>query len=140
MSLRGPIIIVEDDEDDQEFYSTTLRQLQIENEVVYFGNAELAYKYLEETLEKPFLIISDINLPGISGIEFKRKIHHNPLLKSKSIPFVFLTTSSDKNSVALAYEMMVQGYFVKPNSVTELNMLLERIVGYWHYCQHPNSQ
>ena len=136
---KGPIVIVEDDEDDQEFYSTILKQLNIENEVMYFTDAEVAYHFLELTPQKPFLIISDINLPGISGIEFKRKIHSNAALRNKSIPFIFLTTSSDKQSVALAYEMMVQGYFVKPNSVAELTSLIERIIGYWKYCKHPNN-
>ncbi|HTE23532.1 response regulator [Flavitalea sp.] len=139
MSFNGPIVIIEDDEDDQEFYTNTLSGLAIENEVIYFDAAEAAYKFLEETKKKPFLIICDINLPGISGIEFKRKIHENPLLKKKSIPFIFLTTSSDKNTVVAAYEMMVQGYFVKPNSVTELSTLLDQIISYWKVCKHPNS-
>ena len=139
MSFKGPIVIIEDDEDDQEFYANTLNGLSIENEVIYFNAAEGAYKFLEETEKKPFLIICDINLPGISGIEFKRKIHENPHLKKKSIPFIFLTTSSDKNSVSTAYEMMVQGYFVKPNSISELKTLLYQIISYWKVCKHPNS-
>ena len=139
MSSKGPIVIIEDDEDDQEFYTNTLKDLGVENEVIYFDAAEGAYKFLEETDKKPFLIICDINLPGMSGIEFKMKIHENPYLRKKSIPFIFLTTSSDKNSVTAAYDMMVQGYFVKPNSVSELTTLLDQIIAYWKVCKHPNS-
>jgi CheY-like chemotaxis protein len=139
MSLKGPIIIIEDDEDDQEFYANTLGSLAIENEVIYFEAAEPAYKFLEATEKKPFLLICDINLPGMSGIEFKKKISENPYLQDKSIPFIFLTTSSDKNSVTAAYAMMVQGYFVKPNSVSELSSLLDQIISYWKVCKHPNS-
>jgi CheY-like chemotaxis protein len=139
MSVNGPIIIIEDDEDDREFYSETLNSLQIENEVIFFPEAEKAYQFLEVTPLKPFVILSDINLPGMSGIEFKKRIQENPFLRSKSIPFIFLTTSSDKNSVAIAYGMMVQGYFIKPNSVLELSSLLAQIIGYWKICKHPNS-
>ncbi|MHA4844191.1 response regulator [Flavitalea antarctica] len=140
MSLKGPIVIIEDDVDDQEFYASTLQGLAIENEVIYFQAAEDAYQFLEATEKKPFLIICDINLPGITGIAFKRKIHENTYLRNKSIPFIFLTTSSDKNTVTAAYEMMVQGYFVKPNSVTELTALLDQIIRYWRVCKHPNSE
>jgi CheY-like chemotaxis protein len=140
MSLKGPIVIIEDDVDDQEFYASTLHGLAIENEVMYFEAAEEAYKFLEATEKKPFLIICDINLPGITGIAFKRKIFENPYLRNKSIPFIFLTTSSDKNTVTAAYEMMVQGYFVKPNSVAELTALLDQIIRYWRVCKHPNSE
>jgi CheY-like chemotaxis protein len=139
MSSKGPIVIIEDDEDDQEFYMNTLSGLGVENEVMYFEAAEPAYKFLEETEKKPFLIICDINLPGITGIEFKTRIHENPHLRKKSIPFIFLTTSSDKNTVIAAYDMMVQGYFVKPNSVAELTSLLDQIISYWKVCKHPNS-
>jgi len=139
MSERGPIIVIEDDEDDREFYSETLNKLPIENEVIFFSGAEKAYQFLEVTASKPLVILCDINLPGMSGIDFKKKIQENPFLSSKSIPFIFLTTSSDKNSVIIAYEMMVQGYFVKPNSVTELSSLLARIIDYWKICKHPNS-
>ncbi|RYY21943.1 MAG: response regulator [Chitinophagaceae bacterium] len=139
MSSKGPIVIIEDDEDDQEFYSSTLSTLGIANEVMYFDAAEPAYKFLEDTSTQPFLIICDINLPGMSGIEFKKKIYENPYLRHKSIPFIFLSTSSNKNSVTEAYNMMVQGYFVKPNSVKELTTLIEQIISYWKVCKHPNS-
>lgn len=139
MSASGPIIVIDDDEDDREFYTETLNNLQIENEVIFFVNAEKAYQFLEITESKPLVILSDINLPGMSGIDFKKRIQENPVLRSKSIPFIFLTTSSDKNSVIIAYEMMVQGYFVKPTSMAELSSLLARIVDYWKICKHPNS-
>ena len=139
MSLKGPIIVIEDDEDDREFYGESLKTLEVENEIIFFTHAEKAFKYLEITTEKPMLILSDINLPGMSGIELKRRIQDNPFLRSKSIPFIFLTTSSDKNSVVKAYEMMVQGYFVKPNSVPELIILFARIIEYWKICKHPNT-
>lgn len=139
MSVRGPILIIEDDEDDQDFYRNTLAELHVENEIVIFDSAEDAYSYLEKTAKQPFLIISDINLPGISGIEFKKMVQANEYLKQKSIPFVFVTTSGDRNTINAAYNMMVQGYFIKPNSVSELATLLDQLLGYWKICKHPNS-
>jgi CheY-like chemotaxis protein len=140
MSVKGPIIIIEDDSDDREFYESTLKDLEVENEIIFFDDAEDAYKFLEQTSKKPFIILSDINLPGMSGIEFKKKIQSDHYLRSKSIPFVFLTTSSNQATVATAYLMMVQGYFIKPNSVTELAAMLKQIIEYWKICKHPNSE
>ena len=140
MSVRGPIIIIEDDADDREFYVSTLNELDIENEVIFFDDAEDAYRFLEQTSKKPLIIISDINLPGMSGIEFKKKIQANNYLRTKSIPFVFLTTSSNQATVATAYLMMVQGYFIKPNSVADLAAMLQLIIQYWKVCKHPNSE
>ncbi len=139
MSVKGPIIIIEDDSDDVEFYVSTLTELGIENEIIFFDDAEHALKFLETTPKKPLIIISDINLPGMSGIDFKKRIQDNDYLRMKSIPFVFLTTSSNQASVAAAYLMMVQGYFIKPNSVEELTEMFKQIIEYWKICKHPNS-
>ncbi|RYG05230.1 MAG: response regulator [Chitinophagaceae bacterium] len=139
MSSKGPIIVIEDDEDDREFYASAFENLNIENEIIYFLEAEEAYSFLIDTPKQPFLIISDINLPGMSGLDFRKRIKENDYLRKKSIPFVFITTGNNKHSVEAAYDMMVQGYFVKPTSVSELYMMLEQIVSYWKLCKHPNS-
>ena len=47
---------------------------------------------------------------------------------------------SNQATVAAAYLMMVQGYFIKPNSVAELGTMLRLIIEYWKVCKHPNSE
>src|SRR4051812_2296619 len=100
----GPILIIEDDIDDQENLKEVFLGLNVINELRFFTNCYDAYQYLETTTDKPFLIFSDINLPGMSGAELKRKINANTYIRRKSIPFVFLTTTSSHNAVMDAYE------------------------------------
>lgn len=137
-SRNGPIIIIEDDIDDQEMFRMVLVELQVPNEIRIFDNCPDALNYLMDTPDKPFLIISDINLPSMTGLEMRRRITGSARLSKKSIPFVFLSTSSKQESIELAYEMMVQGYFTKPNSLSELKEMMRMIVGYWKVCKHPN--
>lgn len=139
MPKSGPIIIIEDDADDQELLKDVFRELQTPNIIRFFDSCSHALNYLMTTIEKPFLIISDINLPAMSGLELCREIFVNESLKMKSIPFVFLTTSSDQNLIAQAYKMFVQGFFVKPSSMQELRDTVRMIVDYWRVCRHPSA-
>lgn len=138
-SRNGPIIIIEDDLDDQDMFRLVLGELQVPNAIKMFNNCTEAINYLMDTPDQPFLIISDINLPSMSGLEMRRRISDSARLRKKSIPFVFLSTSSKMESVETAYELMVQGYFTKPNSLNELKEMLRMIVGYWKVCKHPNA-
>jgi CheY-like chemotaxis protein len=140
MSKSGPIIIVEDDRDDKELFEEITREIGIENELIWFPQAEEAFKYLKATLTSPFLIFSDINLPGITGLELKRDIDADPELRRKSIPFVFFSTNASQKDIDTAYiTMTVQGFFVKGNNYSEVKLLLRSIYFYWMHCKHPNT-
>src|SRR5687768_2818899 len=91
----GPIILVEDDADDEDIFEEVLKELKVYNKIVWFINAKDAMEYLKATSEQPFIIFCDINLPGLSGIEMKRKIDADKELRRKSIPFVFYSTAAD---------------------------------------------
>lgn len=140
MTVAAPIILIDDDEEDEELLKEALDELGIENKLIRFENCIIAFDYLKRMTDNPFIIISDINLPKRNGIEFKREIDEDPLLRSKSIPFVFLSTSTDKKSVDIAYkEMTVQGFFQKPTSFQDLKRIIKLIFEYWQECKHPNS-
>lgn len=140
MSRKGPIILVDDDNEDEELFREVLHKLGIQNKLINFDVCSKAFDYLKNTSDNPFLIISDINLPKQNGIEFKRQIDEDPYLRSKSIPFVFLSTSIDEKTVNVAYkEMTVQGFFQKPVSFTEFTTLVKLLMDYWMLCRHPNS-
>jgi CheY-like chemotaxis protein len=138
-SRNGPIIIIEDDPDDQEMFRLVLGELKVPNELKVFDNCPDALNYLMDTPDQPFLIVSDINLPSMTGLEMRRIICDSARLRKKSIPFVFLSTSSKIESVETAYEQMVQGYFTKPNSLSELKEMMRMVIGYWKVCRHPNA-
>jgi CheY-like chemotaxis protein len=134
----GPIVIIEDDEDDQDILKEVFESIHVLNELKFFTTSEEAYQYLETTTDKPFLIFSDINLPGMSGSDMKRKINLNTHIRRKSIPFVFLTTTSAHHAVMDAYESLAQGFFTKPNNMKALKQMIEMILNYWKLSRHPD--
>jgi len=81
--------MVEDDADDEAIFTEILEELEIPNKIICFHNSSDAFDYLKKTTEQPFIIFSDVNLPGENGIEFKRRIDADKQLRQKSIPFVF---------------------------------------------------
>lgn len=140
MAKTGPIIIVEDDRDDQEILEEIFVELDTRNPRLYFTNAPDALNYLVNSDELQFIIFCDINLPKQDGLQFKKLIDSDPKLRKKSIPFVFLSTSADIKTVTAAYtEMTVQGFFKKKSSVEELKTLITLVMDYWKECRHPNT-
>jgi CheY-like chemotaxis protein len=139
MSKRGPIIIAEDDHDERDIFLQAFKSLGVRNEVKFFDNGQLVLDYLINTTDKPFIIICDINLPVMNGIELRNAINKDDALRRKSIPFIFLTTYSSQEWINHAYEMMVQGFFIKENTIQAIEHSLRCILDYWMKCKHPNS-
>lgn len=138
MNKSGPIIVIEDDADDQEILVEIFASLHYKNEIIYFSDGELALEYLTATHNKPFLILSDINMPKLNGMDLRDKVHNNEELRLKCIPYLFLTTAASQKAVIDAYSMSVQGFFVKPNSYEKLKLTIKKIVEYWQECEAPN--
>jgi CheY-like chemotaxis protein len=138
--ISGPIVLVEDDKDDIEIFNEVMKDLKILNRVVPFIHPDDAYDFLDNGSEQPFIIVSDVNLPGMNGLEFKNKLDANERLKKKSIPFIFYSTSVEKRYVTEAYlYLTVQGYFLKKGNYQEIKNQVKTIFEYWKICQHPNS-
>jgi len=139
MNKTGPIIIIEDDKDDQEILMIIFEELGYINETVFFTDGNDALTYLNETNTKPFLILSDINMPKINGFELRMKVFTNEQLQSKCIPYLFFTTGATRKSVLEAYALSVQGFFKKPSDITALKVTIKRIIEYWQECIAPNE-
>ncbi|AXY72707.1 response regulator [Paraflavitalea soli] len=136
---KGPIIIVDDDHDDRDLYAEIIHNIGIPNEIRFFGDGLPALEYLLATTEQPFIILCDINMPRMNGLEFKGRIQDNPYLREKGIPFVFISTHSDKKVVRMAHLLSVQGYFEKPTSMNVIRTMLTCIFDYWERCKHINN-
>ena len=130
---------MEDDVDDQEFITDALKVLGIKNEILIFENGQKALNFLLVTEQQPFIILSDVNLPIMNGLQLKLEIQQNELLRKKAIPFVFLSTSADLKAVSAAFDLCVQGFFVKENTYEGIQRQLKQITDYWKTCRHPNS-
>lgn len=138
MNRAGPIVIIEDDTDDQYLFTEVFNELNYPNEILFFDDGITALTYLLATPIEPFLIISDINMPKLNGIELREKIHNNEDLKLKCIPYLFFTSVVEQRYVIDAYSSSIQGFFIKPNTHPELKCSMKIIIDYWLHCVSPN--
>ena len=125
------IMIIEDDMDDQELLKETFSDLNYPNPVIFFSNGKDALNYLHQTSAPPALIISDINLPKMNGLEIKNRIYESSELRKLDIPFVFLTTLSESDADANVYSRSDHGFFTKPNTMEDLRNTIKTIAEYW---------
>lgn len=139
MNKSGPIIVIEDDIDDQEILDEIFEKLGYAQRVVYFADGNDALDYLNKTDIHPFLILSDINMPRINGFELRSKVFTNEQLQLKCIPYLFFTTAATKKVVMDAYSLSVQGFFTKPTSMTALESTIKKILDYWQECIAPSQ-
>lgn len=137
MYLTGPIIAIDDDEDDQFLLAEAIKSLGIANIVRFFSNGREALTYLTETTEKPFIILCDINMPVMTGIELAIEISQSAYLRKKAIPFIYMTTAASPDLVNRAYDTPVQGFYQKPADYDTLQRQLRLIVDYWTNCLRP---
>ena len=139
MNKKGPIIVIEDDADDQELLVEIFQKLGYENKITYFQDGNDALDYLNKSEVQPFLILSDINMPKLDGFQLRNRVFTNEQLQTKCIPYLFFTTAANKKSVIDAYTMSVQGFFVKPTSMQALENTIRKIVEYWQECIAPSQ-
>jgi CheY-like chemotaxis protein len=139
MNKNGPIVIIEDDVDDQELLQEIFNDLDYPNQISFFTDGEQALSYINKEDVFPFLILSDINMPKLNGLELKKKIHTDAQLQLKCIPYLFFTTSASKKAVIDAYSMSAQGFFIKQTSHKELQRTIRAIIEYWQLCFSPNQ-
>lgn len=137
--LSGKIILVDDQLYEKGLLELALEEKGWEVQLEYFKRAEEALDYLEETLDKLFLIISDIDMPKMNGLEFKKAIDTNFGAYRKSIPFIFASNSDSREIINEAFLYRVQGFFRKASTVTEQAEMLDIIIKYWIVCNHPNK-
>lgn len=138
MNKKGPIIVIEDDEDDRDLLALVFKDLNYPNEIIFFEEGVAALNYLADDKIYPFLILSDINLPKLNGFELRKMVHTNEGLSSKCIPYLFFSTTVNEKAVYDAYTMSVQGFFLKPLQLSHLTNLIRKIVEYWQECYSPN--
>ncbi|MCF2488044.1 response regulator [Dyadobacter sp. CY347] len=139
MNKNGEIIIIEDDADDQHLLENVFTTLDYPHKRIYFDSGEDALEYLHKSASRPFLIISDINLPKLNGLELRKKLHTDEALSLRCIPYLFFATQIDQQRVVDAYSTSAQGFFVKPSSIEELTDIIKTMMEYWMRCAAPNN-
>ncbi len=131
------LLLVEDDPDHAELAIHCFNQLD-NNLIIHHtqdGEETLAYlmntgKYEEDEIYcKPHLILLDLRLPRIDGLEVLEEIKKND--DTKNIPVVILTTSESDKDALKAYELNANSYLVKPGGYHELKKMLSEVNSYW---------
>jgi len=140
MPKSGPIVIIEDDIDDQEILAKVIKGIGVKNEIIFFTDCCDAETFLKANSKQPFIILCDINLPRMNGLEFKKRLDSDSEMRKKSIPFIFFSTAATKPIVTEAFtKMTAQGFFQKSHKMEELRHALTIILEYWKLCKHPNA-
>ena len=139
LNKNGPVVVIEDDPDDQEFLSEVFQKLNYQNKILFFFDGEKALEYINATNDLPFLILSDINLPKLDGFALREKLRTDAKLSNKCIPYLFFSTAANQKSVIEAYSKSSQGFFVTQTSMEELERTISLIMEYWRCCAAPND-
>ncbi len=136
MYTHKPILLVEDDRVDALTVKRALKELRVSNPLHLAGNGEEALNYLRDPdREKPFIILLDINMPRMNGLEFLNIIKQDAQLKS--IPVVVLTTSRDEQDKYTSFNLSVAGYMIKPVDYIQFLETVRTIKIYWTLSEYP---
>ena len=110
VNKNGPIIIIEDDADDQDFLTEIFQKLNYQNKILFFCDGQEALDHINATDELPFLILSDINMPKLNGFALREKLKTDAKLSNKCIPYLFFSTASNQGCHRCVYSLSVQGF------------------------------
>ena len=131
-----PILVVDDDEVDILTITRAVKKLGIENPVEVMRDGEEALSRLcEKEKIPPALILLDVNMPRMGGLELLQIIKQNAALCS--IPTVMLTSSKHDPDKTLSFENGAAGYMIKPIEFDEFVKLIEIIDSYWSISEMP---
>lgn len=131
-----PLLLVEDDRVDVMTITRALKEIHCANPLVHVENGEEALAYLRDPAkEKPCLILLDINMPIMNGIEFLREVKHDDTLRR--YPVVVLTTSEEQQDKLSSFNLGVAGYMAKPVSYRLFVEVMRSIELYWSLSELP---
>lgn len=124
------ILLIENDQIDIMTMRRVLKDLDIANPLTVAQNGEEALEILEShRFKKPGLILLDLNMPRMNGLEFLSIVKKD--VDFKKIPTVMLTTSKEDRDRRQCYSHSIAGYFVKPVEYNEFVTLFQTIYTYW---------
>lgn len=138
MKSDKPLLLVEDDEVDVLTVRRALRDLGVDNELEVASDGEEALEHLrsiESERRRPALILLDLNMPRMNGLEFLRAAREEELIRS--IPVVVLTTSRQDRDIVEGFDLAVAGYMVKPVEYEKFLDVMRTIDEYWSLSELP---
>ena len=131
-------MLVEDDIVDVMTVKRALKELNISNPLIVASDGEEAFTYLMDGENKrPEIVLLDLNMPKMNGIEFLKAAKRNGVLKS--IPVIVLTTSREDKDTVDSFDLGVSGYMVKPVGYAQFVKVMKTINLYWTLSELPEG-
>jgi CheY-like chemotaxis protein len=133
------VLLVEDDAIDTMTVRRAFRDLKLSNPLAHATNGEEALEYLRNSGNSmPCVILLDLNMPRMNGVEFMKAVKADSMLKK--IPIVVLTTSRDDRDIVESYKLSAAGYIVKPVDYKKFVEAIKTIDVYWTISELPQDQ
>jgi len=139
------ILLVEDDPADQKLIKTSMKHQRIANDLFIANSGEEGIDFLHHCVDcsdgcpRPDLILLDLNMPGMGGKGFLKRIKEDE--NFKQIPVIILTTSESERDILDSYKLQASGYVNKPVTLDEFKKVMEKIEEYWFVlCKRPPKQ
>jgi CheY-like chemotaxis protein len=136
------ILIAEDNANDAELMLMALQKHRLSNELIFVRDGAQALDYLYCRGEyagrldgHPVLVVLDLKMPKVDGIEVLRQVKSDPALKH--IPVVVLTSSREEQDLVRTYSLGVNAYVVKPVAFTEFMDAVTQLGGFWAVVNEP---
>ncbi|OGU07369.1 MAG: histidine kinase [Geobacteraceae bacterium GWC2_58_44] len=135
--VHHTVLVVDNNEDEAHFTRLALQRVGVISPVQTVSDAEEALSYLTgqgshadpESRPPPVLLLLDLQLPGISGLELLAWLRRQPVLKR--LPVIVLTSAGEPGQMNRAYELGCNSYLVKPSSFNALLVMMQSLVQYW---------
>jgi CheY-like chemotaxis protein len=131
MSIKcRKVILVEDNLADVELVKISVSELETPVELVHVGDGQELLNYLQTAvLSDIAVILLDLNMPRVSGIDVLRNMQADPTLKK--VPVVMFTTSNSKSDIMKCYELGAKAFVCKPLDIFDFNNSIRSIVEFW---------
>ena len=135
-----PILLVEDNAMDVDLSLQAFQEHGVANPVLVCRDGDEALRYIEEHSQPtdsqiPILVLLDLRLPKIDGLEVLREARRHPVWKQ--VPIVILTTSRENKDIEAAYQLGVNSYIVKPVDFSAFAEVVKTIKMYWLLTNEP---
>lgn len=134
-----PILLIDDDAIDTMTVRRSFKDLRLNNSLAHAANGELALAHLHDNDNpRPCLILLDLNMPRMNGVEFMKTVKSDPDLRR--IPIVVLTTSRDDRDIISSYRLNAAGYIIKPVDYQKFVEAIRIIDVYWTLSELPSDK
>ncbi|MGH1386082.1 response regulator [Kordia sp.] len=122
-------LFIEDDEIEVLKFKKSLKKLGFTHRILEAKNGEEALDVLRKKQELPNVILLDLNMPKMNGLEFLKELKEDPYLRY--IPAIIVTTSNNHQDMLESYKLGIAGYIIKPLRYEDYIKKIQRVVDYW---------